>query len=146
MKLTVIVPCHNEEGNIHPFLSRTENAVKEYDYRIIFVDDGSTDGTLNVLKTLSATHPRINYLSLSRNFGQQMALKAGYDHALYADCVVCMDADLQHPPEAIPAMVDKWAEGYEVVCGVRREPERGATSFWNRLASRLFYRLINRFA
>lgn len=144
--LAIIVPCHNEENNLLPCLSRTEEAVRGYDYHIIFIDDGSTDGTLNVLKALSVANPRIKYLSLSRNFGQQMALKAGYDHALDADCVVCMDADLQHPPEAIPAMVDKWAEGYEVVCSIRRGPERDTTSFGNRLASRLFYRLINRFA
>ncbi|MFC7526948.1 glycosyltransferase family 2 protein [Parapedobacter sp. GCM10030251] len=144
-KLAVVVPCHNEEGNIAACYARLLRVVSRYDYTLLFVDDGSTDNTLSTLKQLSCDNPKVYYISLSRNFGQQMALKAGYDHVGYADCVVCMDADLQHPPESIPALVDRWKEGYDVVNGIREISGGARLPLGKRVASGLFYRLINRF-
>ena len=141
LKLRIIVPCHNEEENIGLLLSRLVPVVSFYDYSILFIDDGSTDHTLARLQALSAKDPRILYLSLSRNFGQQNALKAGYDHSLDADIVISMDGDLQHPPEAIPEMVRMWKQGFEIVNTVRRSNYR--ISVFKRNAAKLFYLLVN---
>ncbi|MFB2120740.1 glycosyltransferase family 2 protein [Parapedobacter sp. 2B3] len=143
-KLAVVIPCHNEEGNIAACYSRLLPVVSQYDYTLLFVDDGSIDNTLAALKQLACDNSSVQYISLSRNFGQQMALKAGYDHAGFADCVVCMDADLQHPPESIPALLDKWKEGYDVVNGIRKV-SGAPLPFGKRVASGLFYRLVNKF-
>ncbi|MEC3881960.1 glycosyltransferase family 2 protein [Parapedobacter sp. 10938] len=143
-KLAIVIPCHNEEGNVAACSARLLPVVDRYDYTLLFVDDGSTDQTLPALKQLACDNPRVQYISLSRNFGQQMALKAGYDHAGFADCVVCLDADLQHPPESIPALVDKWKEGYDVVNGIRNV-SGAPLPFGKRVASGLFYRLVNKF-
>lgn len=141
LKLRIIVPCHNEEENIELLLSRLLPVVSVYDFSILFIDDGSTDHTLARLQALSAQNPRILYLSLSRNFGQQNALKAGYDHSLDADMVISMDGDLQHPPETIPEMVRTWKNGFDIVNTVRRSNHR--VSVFKRTAARLFYSLVN---
>lgn len=111
------------------------------EFELIFVDDGSKDRTLQILATLQPQNPHIRILSFSRNFGHQLAVTAGIDHAR-GDAVVLIDADLQDPPELIPEMIKKWKEGYEVVYG-QRILRRGETYF-KRITARLFYRLLNR--
>lgn len=139
-KISVVVPAYNEADNLPLLKDRLERALEPYDdYEIIVVDDGSQDDSLAVLRNFAAQDERIRYVSLSRNFGHQNALKAGLDRA-GGDCVITMDADLQHPPEHIAAMVARWTAGFEVVNMVRRDDN---TPFFKRLTSRLFYRLVN---
>jgi glycosyltransferase involved in cell wall biosynthesis len=141
LKVRIIVPCHNEEENIELLLLRLVPVVSPYDYSILFIDDGSTDNTLEKLQIFSGHDPRLLYISLSRNFGQQNALKAGYDRSLDADIVISMDGDLQHPPEAIPEMVRMWKQGFEIVNTVRKSNYR--MSVFKRNAAKLFYLLVN---
>jgi dolichol-phosphate mannosyltransferase len=141
-KLSVVIPAFDEEGNLHELTGKLVPILEVYrDYEIIFVDDGSKDRTLEILKELHRENQRVRYLSLSRNFGHQNALKAGLDHAS-GDCVITMDADLQHPPELIPQLVEKWLEGYEIVYTTRKDDPN--LSFSKRKTSGLFYRLMNR--
>jgi len=140
--LIIVVPCYNEEENIHSFTKNIWSVlcnIKRYD--LIFVDDGSTDSTLEILKSLSKEHTNVSYISLSRNFGHQAALKAGLD-AAKGDAVICMDADLQHPPELIPQLISKWKEGYDIV-NTCRKPASGE-KFSKRVTSKLYYRLLNK--
>jgi polyisoprenyl-phosphate glycosyltransferase len=139
--ISVVVPIFNEEGNVG-LLSEalSKGLAKEGDYEIIFVDDGSRDGTLEQLKLLRTQNPHLQYVSLSRNFGHQQALKAGLDRAT-GDCIISMDGDMQHPPEFMAAMLAKWREGYDVVYTIRAEDPN--LSFSKRLTSRLFYKTIN---
>lgn len=109
-------------------------------YEVLFVDDGSTDETLHILQLISEGASNIGYLSLSRNFGQQVAIKAGLDHA-NGDCLVMMDVDMEHPPELIPEMIKKWMEGNDIVVTYRKT--EGAKSFFRRISSLLFYRFMN---
>ena len=141
IRITVIIPILNEENNIIPLSEKLIPILNRYtDYEIIFIDDGSSDQTLQKVKQLRKNDKHINYISFSRNFGHQHALKAGFDHAT-GDCVISMDADLQHPPELIPEMVDKWLEGYEIVYTIRNDKK--STPFLKRKTARLFYRLLN---
>ncbi|MEO7214324.1 glycosyltransferase family 2 protein [Mucilaginibacter sp.] len=142
-KVSVVVPAFNEEQNLPILIQglRKVFAAQPYDYEFIFVDDGSKDETANLLKTLNSQDSRIHYIKLSRNFGHQNALKAGLD---YADghCVICMDGDLQHPPELIPAFLAKWEEGYDIVYSRRKSAAE--TSLFKRTTSNMFYALANR--
>jgi len=141
-KVSVVVPAFNEEGNIRKLTEKLVDILKDYtDYEILFVDDGSQDNTLEILKGLHERDSRVHYLSLARNFGHQNALKAGIDHAS-GDCVITMDADLQHPPELIPQMIEKWLEGYDMVYTIRKDGPH--LSFLKRKTSAVFYRLMNR--
>ncbi len=143
-KVSVVVPAYNEQANIAPLIDKLCAVLGKYpDYDILFVDDGSTDGTLAALESAAAGDARIKYLSFSRNFGHQMALKAGLDYA-EGDCVISMDADMQHPPEMIDAMIEKWQAGYEVVYTVRAEPKK--LSLFKRTSSHLFYGLMSTLA
>lgn len=139
--ITLIFPCCNEEKNI-PLLYRELTGIIGTDpaYELIFVDDGSTDGTLRLLQELAGSDKRIRYLSFSRNFGHQKALKAGLD-AAGGQAVISLDADLQHPVALIPELITRWREGYEVVYTIREEAP-GCSPF-KRLTSRCFYRLMN---
>ena len=141
-KISVVIPSFNEEGNIEVLATRLINVLKTvpYTYEVIFVDDGSSDGTLERLKTLSGLDSNLFYLELSRNFGHQNALKAGYDYA-DGDCVISMDGDMQHPPELIPQFLEKWEEGYDVVYTCR-EYQDEATIFKTK-TSDLFYKMMN---
>lgn len=141
--LCVVSPCFNEAAGIagfHAALARALSSLGDLDHRIVFVDDGSTDGTLQALDELAAADGRVRVYSLSRNFGHQVALTAGCDVA-EGDVFVLMDSDLQHPPETIPAMVAKWRAGADVVSAVRLRT-RGASAFKS-LSSRAFYGLLN---
>jgi glycosyltransferase involved in cell wall biosynthesis len=142
-RLCVISPCFNEAAGVRSFhaaLLRALAPLEDLDPRIVYVDDGSTDGTLDVLNDLAAADGRVHVYSLSRNFGHQVALTAGCDVA-EGDAFVLLDSDLQHPPELIPPMVAKWREGADVVSAVRRRT-RGASAF-KRLTSGAFYGLLN---
>ncbi|MCP5045788.1 MAG: glycosyltransferase family 2 protein [bacterium] len=142
--ISVIIPAFNEEGNIPELAGQLVKVLQNYrDYEILLIDDGSRDNTLESIKELNQQNPKIRYISLSRNFGHQNAIKAGLDFAS-GDCVITMDADLQHPPELIPQLVDKWREGYEVVYTVREDDQK--LSFLKRKTSGLFYNLMNRFS
>lgn len=122
--VSIVIPVLNESGNLLPMMEKLNLIFCDnYQYEIIFVDDGSTDDTLDLLKLIHSANPSVYYISLSRNFGQQNALKAGLDRAK-GDCVVTLDGDLQHPPELIPEMIALWENGYEVVYTRRREDKR----------------------
>lgn len=141
-KVSVVLPASNEEQNVSLMLERLIPIVKKYpDYEVIFVNDGSKDNTLRELQKAHKQNPRVNYISFSRNFGHQNALRAGYAKAS-GDCIICMDADLQQPPELIPDMVEKWQEGFEVVYTLRQETE-GESAF-KKITSDFFYFLINK--
>jgi glycosyltransferase involved in cell wall biosynthesis len=137
----VVIPCYNEQDNIEPVTNRLESILQKYaDYELIFIDDGSTDKTLSIIKLVKQKNPRIKYLALSRNFGQQNALKAGIDHAT-GDCLISLDADLQHPPELIDTLIQKWQEGYDIVYTIRKDSE--IIPLWKRIADWIFYKFIN---
>jgi glycosyltransferase involved in cell wall biosynthesis len=142
-KISVVVPSFNEEGNIEHLASRLLDVLRSftaYNYEVIFIDDGSSDGTLDKLKSLSLLDNNLFYLELSRNFGHQNALKAGYDFAT-GDCIVSMDGDMQHPPELISQFIEKWEEGYDVVYSCR-EYDDDVTIFKTK-TSDIFYTMIN---
>jgi len=140
-KISVVVPCFNEELNIPMLYNEVKSQVpSQYTVEFIFVDDGSSDSTLSVLKKLKAENANVFFISFSRNFGHQNALKAGIDHAS-GDCVISMDADLQHPPHLIPQLIEAWEQGYDVVYTVRNDS--GDESFFKKMTSRMFYSIIN---
>ncbi|PIQ72228.1 glycosyltransferase [Candidatus Roizmanbacteria bacterium CG_4_10_14_0_2_um_filter_36_35] len=138
--LSVIVPVYNEENNIKPLFDRLFPIVKKYSYEIIFVDDGSTDKTVNTIKKISGKNSQIKLISFYRNFSHQMALSAGYEAAC-GDAVITIDADLQDPPEIIDKMINKWQRGAKIVYAKRQE--RQGESFFKLGTASLFYKLIN---
>jgi len=140
-KVSVIVPVFNEEGCLLTLVSRVVMVIEKYsDYEILFIDDGSRDNTLTVLRKLHAGNKKINFLSFSRNFGHQNALRAG---TLYAsgDCIISLDGDLQHPPELIPDLITKWKEGFDIVYTIRKDEKKIPVP--KRVMSVLFYKLMN---
>lgn len=140
--ISIVLPAFNEEGNIQIVYSRLTTVMKEYEnYEIIFVDDGSKDFTLERIKEIAGNDNKIKYISFSRNFGHQNALKAGLDYSS-GECVISMDCDLQHPPELILEMINKWHEGYDIINTVRSESKD--ISFFKRKTSNLFYSFINK--
>ncbi len=140
-RLSLIVPVLNEESNIPTLYQALRPELERLgaDWELIFVDDGSTDGSAAAVLKLHGGDPRVKLLSLSRNFGHQSALTAGMDHAS-GDAVIMMDADLQHPPSLIGALVEHWEQGYEVVYTVRELTEDAGR--WKRLTASLFYRIF----
>ncbi|WP_244492697.1 glycosyltransferase family 2 protein [Bosea sp. Root670] len=143
-ELSIVVPVHNEADNLALLVERLRTALtgEVASWEIVFVDDGSRDETLAVIRDLNAADPRISAVSFSRNFGKEIAIAAGLDHAL-GDAVIIMDADLQHPPETIPAFLAKWREGYLNVYGQRTDRE-GETRM-KRGFAKLFYRIFGYF-
>jgi len=141
MLLSVVVPCFNEQNGIDEFFRRTTKACEMIglDLEFVFVNDGSTDATLEQIMMLKSISCRIKIVDLSRNFGKEVALTAGLDHAA-GDIVIPIDADLQDPPEIIPLMVSKWRDGYNVVYA--RRNSREGDSFLKRNTATLFYRLM----
>jgi dolichol-phosphate mannosyltransferase len=139
------VPCYNEAAIVEHFYSELSGVLDRVDatWRVCFIDDGSTDSTLDLLNDLAKSNDHIRVYSLSRNFGHQVALSAGLD-VTQGSAVVMMDADLQHPPAVIPQMITLWRTGYDVVSAVRDGTE-GVSWFKNATAN-AFYWLINRFS
>jgi glycosyltransferase involved in cell wall biosynthesis len=142
MRLQVLLPAHNESGNILPIHEEITRALdgKGYDYEILFVDDGSTDDTLDRIKSLASSDPRVKYLELSRNFGHQNAIKAGLDQT-EAEILIMMDCDLQHPPTLIREMLEWHEKGYDIVR--TRRKAAGHEGLLKKTTSRWFYRLLN---
>ena len=137
-RLSVVVPGLNEERSISALVERLQPVLEslDLDWEVVFIDDGSTDGTLALLKALNARDPRFKAVSLSRNFGKEIAAAAGLTYVT-GDAAVLMDADLQHPPELIREFVRHWQQGNDIVYGKRID--RNADSFFQRLSARLFY-------
>lgn len=142
--ISLIVPVKNEEESISAFVECVapilDRVSEGEDWEILFVDDGSTDGTIGAITAAHLQEPRVRALSLSRNFGKEAAISAGLDYAL-GQAVVPMDVDMQDPPEVLAEMVAKWREGFEMVFGVRRN--RASDSASKRLTANLFYRAHN---
>ncbi|MBC6112914.1 glycosyltransferase family 2 protein [Pedobacter fastidiosus] len=140
--VSIVIPAYNEADNIFVITESIKGVFSSinYDYEIILVDDGSADHTLDKIKEYSNTSENIFFLEFSKNFGHQLAVKAGMDHA-YGDCVISMDCDMQHPPELIPEMLVKWEEGFEVVYTIREEDK--ALSKGKRSSSSIFYKTLN---
>jgi len=143
MKISIVAPIFNEEECLQEFYRRTRAVADPLPCTAewVFVNDGSTDGSAGILSKILREDPRVKVISFSRNFGHQPAIKAGIDHAT-GDAVVTIDADLQDPPEAIPDMIAKWKEGYDVVYAVR--VERKGESFFKKATASLYYRLMKR--
>ncbi len=139
--LSVVIPVYNERDNLPVLFERLDSALARsgLEYELVFVDDGSSDGTAELLAREAARDARVRVVTLSRNFGHQAALLAGLEHAR-GQAVVTMDGDLQHPPELIPQMVALWQRGAEIVQAVRRQP--ADENPLKRLGSRGFYRLL----
>lgn len=143
--ISIIVPCYNEEAVFATTMQRLTEAmasVKDsYANEIIFVNDGSTDNTLQLLKEAAAKDSSIKVISFSRNFGHQVAITAGLDHCK-GDAAVVIDADLQDPPRVILEFIKKWEEGFDVVYGKRKQ--RDGESHFKLITAKYFYRIINR--
>lgn len=141
--ISIVCPAYQEEEVLplfHTALVRgLEPLAIDYDLEILYVDDGSSDGTLDVMRRLASEDSRVRYFSLSRNFGQQAALSAGLEQAR-GDAVVSLDTDLQHPPRLIAELVTEWRKGADVVHTIRAEDLR--LSWFKRTTSRLFYRVL----
>ena len=142
MKITILVPVYNEEKslpNLVDALDGVTAALSDYEWEYLFVNDGSRDGTLGILESLYENRDDVSYVDLSRNFGKENAMLAGFDHA-DGDAVIIMDADLQDPPEIIGGMVAKWREGYDDVYARRKD--RGKESWLRKRLSLAFYRIL----
>ncbi|MCK5416548.1 glycosyltransferase family 2 protein [Candidatus Parcubacteria bacterium] len=141
--ISIIIPTHNEEKNIPLVFLAVKKAMEmevNYDYEIIFVDDGSDDESVHEIKKIAEANNNVYYLEFSRNFGKEAATSAGLHYAR-GGSVIIMDADLQHPPSLIPEFIRKWENGAEIVVGVRKR-NKGA-SWFNKSCSLIYYRLIN---
>jgi len=141
-KVTIIVPAYNEEESL-PFLyERLEKLMNEntnYEFEILFVNDGSKDKTIDLIKEYREKDKRINYVDFARNFGKEIAMIAGLDYAT-GDCVIFIDADLQDPPELIPEMIKYWEEGYDDVYAQRRS--RKGETWLKKFTSKMYYRVL----
>ncbi len=143
-RVSIVAPAFNEEEvlpHFHRELCRVLATLKQdYDFEIIYVDDGSSDDTLSLMRGWAVVDPRVRYLSLSRNFGHQAAFTAGLEHAR-GDAIVLMDADLQHPPSLLPALLKRWQGGNDLVVTLRQSRRAG---LFRNLASRCFVALLRR--
>ena len=141
--ISVVAPAYNEQEVLREFHRRVTSVLNGLDcsYEILLVNDGSTDGTLALMHELHANDFHVTVVDLSRNFGKEIALTAGLDHA-QGEVIVVLDSDLQDPPELIPQMLEGWREGYDVVYGVRSQ--RDGETWFKKASSSAFYKLIQR--
>ena len=142
-KISVVIPMYNEEEVVKTSYLRVEKVLKElkqYDYEMIIIDDGSKDKTLDLLRDIAHENEKVKVLSFSRNFGHQAAVTAGIQYVT-GDAVIIIDADLQDPPELIPEMIALWEEGNEVIYGQRRS--RKGESAFKLLTAKMFYHTLN---
>ena len=139
-KISIIVPAYNEEESI-PYLEKRlvalMNNMKNYEFEVLFVNDGSKDRTLELIKNLRERDKRFCYVNFSRNFGKEIAMIAGLDYAT-GDAVILIDADLQDPPELIPELVKYWEQGYDDVYA-KRKSRKGET-FLKKFTSKMYYK------
>lgn len=143
-KVSLIIPCYNEEQSLpllYEAICATAAEHDAYEWEFLFVNDGSKDSTLEIIKNLRADDKRVSFVDLSRNFGKERAMLAGFDYA-QGDCAVVMDADLQHPPKVIGEMLAKWEEGYDDIYGKRIT--RGKESWLRKSLSLTFYKLLGK--
>ena len=140
--LSVVVSVYNEEVVLKSFYKETKQVLDniEWDYELLFVNDGSMDRSLEILSTLANEDTHVKFISFSRNFGHESAMIAGIDYSS-GDAIICMDADLQHPPECIPKILEKFEQGFEIVNMVRTKNE--SAGWFKNLASSAFYKVIN---
>ena len=141
-RISIVVPVYNEEENIAHFARAVADVMERlpYHYELLFIDDGSSDRSREILRTLGAQDAHIGSIFLARNYGHQLALTCGIDHA-DGDAVITMDGDMQHPPELLPQLIARWEEGFEIVQTVRLTTE--GVSFFKRATSKYYYRLLN---
>lgn len=140
--VTILVPAYNEQEVLHLLYNRLKAIMEEqsnYQFEVLFVNDGSKDNTLKVIQDLRVTDNRICYLNLSRNYGKETAMIAGLDYAK-GDCVIIIDADLQDPPELIPQMLEYWEQGYDDVYA-KRKSRKGET-FLKKFTSKMYYKTL----
>ncbi|MGN0187175.1 MAG: glycosyltransferase family 2 protein [Paludibacteraceae bacterium] len=143
-KISILIPCFNEEQSLpllHPELCKLADSMTSYEWEFLFVNDGSCDNTLAVLEQLHFSDERCCYIDLSRNFGKEAAMLAGFDYVT-GDCMIIMDADLQHPPFVIPQMVEQWEAGFEDVYAHRLS--RGNESWLRKRLSLSYYHLLSK--
>lgn len=140
--VSVIVPIFNEEGNIDNLTNKVVTILDKYPkYELVFIDDGSTDKTMEIIRKHNKANNNVRYISFSRNFGHQNALRAGLDFAT-GDCVISMDGDMQHPPKLIPQLITSWKDGYDVINTIRLDDP--SVSYTKRKTANFFYWLINK--
>ncbi|MCX7861377.1 MAG: glycosyltransferase family 2 protein [Bacteroidales bacterium] len=139
-EISIVVSVYNEQNVIQTFYEKLSETIKNIPYEILFINDGSTDESAALLNQIASKDVKTKVIHLSRNFGHEAAMLAGIDHAK-GKAIICMDADLQHPPSVIPSMLQKFYEGYNIVLMKRKQ--RADASFFSTLASKLFYKLIN---
>lgn len=143
-KVSIIIPCYNEEENIpliYKALSEVCERLTNYRWEFLFIDDGSKDNSLNLLEQLRSADHRVNFIEMSRNFGKEVAMLAGFDYT-QGDCAIIIDADLQHPPHIISKMLEKWEEGYDDVYGKRIS--RGKESIARKILTKQYYRILSK--
>ena len=143
-KISILIPAFNEQEVLEPLyqrLGKLANDNKSYDFEFLFVNDGSKDKTISIIKDYADQDDRVSYVDLSRNFGKEIAMIAGLDHAT-GDATVIIDADLQDPPELIPKMIKYWEDGYQDVYAKRNS--RAGESWLKKASSKLYYRLLQR--
>ena len=144
--ITILIPCYNEANGIdilYQHLQSVISVIGKYNFKILFVNDGSKDNTLSKLQELHTNDPSVSYLSLSRNFGKENAMLAGLDYA-DGDAVILMDADLQDPPELIPQMLQEWEKGYDDVYARRRT--RAGETWFKKASAHWYYRILQKFS
>lgn len=143
-KISIVIPAHNEEGNISLIFQRIKtvfSTLENYRFEIIFVNDGSRDNTQKIIEELAKNNEEIKFIEFSRNFGHQPAVKAGMDFST-GNAMISLDADLQHPPELIPELIEKWEEGFDIVYTIRKYPKE--ISAFKRKTSTLYYKFLTR--
>jgi glycosyltransferase involved in cell wall biosynthesis len=141
-KISILIPCYNEEKSLpllYPELVKLMDANQNYEWELMFINDGSRDNTLQELIKLRQQDKRVNYVDLSRNFGKETAMLAGFDYVT-GDCMVIIDADLQHPPTLIPDMIKLWEQGYDDIYAKRKT--RGKESWLRKRLSLQFYKIL----
>ena len=143
-KYSLVIPVYNEEANLQELNSEIKQVMSKLNesYEVIYINDGSRDRSLLVLRDLVKKDKNIKFLSFSRNFGHQAALTAGLDHAK-GQAIISMDSDLQDPPQLLPEMIKKWKQGYEIVYARRK---RRHDSFFKKYTALAYYRLLNKFS
>lgn len=145
-KISILVPCYNEEASLPLFYVELIKVMSDprlsmYDWELLLVNDGSKDKTLEIMKSLREADNRVSYVDLSRNFGKEKAMLAGFDYVT-GDCMIIMDADLQDPPSLIPEMVSWWEQGYDDIYAKRQS--RGEESWLRKSFSLLFYKILQK--